>query len=337
MALPTLVKTWQIEGSQAVGGDNLSMHQGIIFTLKQNMIGKDFSGSSLGYTNPWVVESSCDGTGGGGSFGNNDLVDRWIDSGDLVWANTGTSHSWVVLKNNVTGVQVCFDLDSSNDQFMHLSWSLAAGYGVANGGTDGSASDRPTATDQRTLINTAAFCGGSASETNAVVHTWQSTDGECTRVAAMFDEILMMFWAFDKAQNPVAGWNGNYVVAQSATGTTIPTGTFFLLAGTSNTFGRDGATDFDMFMATEMFGIATEPYLGSVIRYDDVDGYVDFTSITLVGEAPRRGEHGECYDLWFGNNFRHSGHTWPNDLTRTFIQMGDLVLPWDGAAVRVIG
>lgn len=335
MSLPTLVKTWEVEGSQQAGGSsNALLYRDIMWILKQNMIGEDTAGASLAYTNPWIVESSSDGAG---VFGNNDLVDHWADNGDLVWANTGTNHSWIVLKNAVTGVQVCIDLDFSLSRFIHLSWSESAGYGVANGGTDGTATDRPTATDQRTLINTTTWCSGSSTQTHAVVHTWQSTDGECTRACVLMFSQPVLFWAFDKAKNAVTGFSGNYSIVRASTNTTSSCVTFALLAGTSNAFGRDGATNFDIYLATEMFGVNSEPYIGSEIPKDDVDGYVDFTSITLVGESPRRGEHGECSDMWYGNNFRGSGHSWPADLTRQFVQFGDLVLPWDGSAIQVVG
>jgi hypothetical protein len=38
-------------------------------------------------------------------------------------------------------------------------------------------------------------------------------------------------------------------------------------------------------------------------------------------------------DLWYGSVTLNTGDTYPNSTARTFVQLGDLVFPWDGSVV----
>lgn len=337
MGLPSLDKTWQFNVNNLRGnvpppsGSNLEDHKDIMFMVKQSLIGKTFAGVSLGWTGVWTVESSGDGAG---DFG---AGDKWANKDDLVWDNTGNAHSWIVFRQSATGSEFCVDCDSTESRRITLTWSPAARYGLAYGGTDGTNTDRPTASDEVTIINNNMWVGGQTGRLAVRVHTMVSTDGECTRVIAQINNNVM-FWLFDLAKNPVSGWtNPSVAVALSALSAANITDWADLI-DTATVNGVHGAINMTMYMATEGIIANPLPYVSYTVAPNDIDGSWPMMPVGLVSEiSGARGRHGELYDFWFGSSNQITGATYPNDLTRQFVHFSDIILPWDGSAPQVIG
>src|SRR5574338_1505169 len=101
MALPTLIKTWQIVRNVSIPslGSTLAHSRRIWKTIKDQMIGFG--------SNPWTVRGSSNSVAAG-----MDSVDRWAADANLVWG--GGTHSWIVLRQNqiATNYEVCIDLNN---------------------------------------------------------------------------------------------------------------------------------------------------------------------------------------------------------------------------------
>jgi hypothetical protein len=52
--------------------------------------------------------------------------------------------------------------------------------------------------------------------------------------------------------------------------------------------------------------------------------------------ATVRGRHGELVDIWWGSTTRIAGDHYPDTLPRQFVQVGDIILPWDQTAGGII-
>jgi hypothetical protein len=328
MALPSLDKTWQYNVNNLRGntGDNLEDNRDILFMIKQSLIGETFGGSSLGWTGTWTVQSSSPGDG---TFG---AGDNWADVTDIVWANVGTNHSWIVFRQAATGSEFCVDCRNSNDSYATIAWSHSAGFGV------GSATNRPTATDEIELITNAFWVGGLTTPFAARIHTMISTDGECTRVYAQIRNLTNLVWLFDLAKNPVSGWvNPSIALARSGS-STIDMALYTSWNEADNIYGYHGATAMTLYASME--GADDDPLVeqGFVASANDIDGSWPMLPAGLVSEtAGARGRHGELFDFWFGSGYQVSGTTYPDDLSRQFAQFGNIIVPWNGSAPQVIG
>jgi hypothetical protein len=342
MALPSLDKTWQFNVNNKRGnipppsGSNLEDHRDMMFMIKQSLIGETFAGVSLGWTGVWSVESS--NAGDGVDFG---VGDRWVNTNDIVWANTGVNHSWIVFRQAATGQEFCVDCDSTESRRITLTWSPAARYGAAHGGTDGTATDRPTASDEMTLRDPATqlWIGGQQGEFAACIHTMISTDGECTRVIAQIQNETSLFWLFDLAKNPVSGWtNPSIATVLGSINSTASITEIYDLVDNDVTYGIHGSIPMTMYMGIE--GVILEPITDSFYMptANEIDGSWPMLPIGLISEvAGARGRHGEVYDLWFGAQNQQPGTTYPDNLTRQFVYFDEIILPWDGSAPQVIG
>ncbi len=197
MSFPVRDKVWQIEAnlqSYLDSSDAEATNKGLLLLIKNKLIG--FA------SNPWIVESCSDSS----AVGNNDQVDRWADIGDIVHA-VG-NHSWIVLKDAITGIEFCFDANDATQSMRDATivWSPAVGFGAAAGGADGTIAARPTALDETVLRGGFQWGPGETGFEESATHIWRSEDGECTRVAMMRDRSCRAYWDFSKAKDPVTGW-----------------------------------------------------------------------------------------------------------------------------------
>jgi hypothetical protein len=215
MALPNHTRTWQFLTNQiSHTGVTLSGNQTHMLAIKEAFKGNgsgwvDKSNASAVTSGNWTVTSSCNGptgTSGGGanSFGNNDNVDRWESILDLGWA--GGNHSWIVLQQSAIApkFQVCIDLSQSNSETATIVVSFTAGFGAANGGTDGTASARPTATDQQ-ILGTNMWWGG-GNNYGSVWNLLKTDDGYATRLIIFHQGVCAGWWQFEAPDPVVSGW-----------------------------------------------------------------------------------------------------------------------------------
>ncbi len=343
MPLPELAKTWQFADNAAVSTVNRlvtadvdldAVAKKLIFELKKILT--SFPSS------PWTVRGSSDGTTAAAMDG----VDRWASAANVVGANPGTNHSWIVLRQ--TGVhatfEVCIDM-TDTQEFQCTTVVSAAGF------TGGSLTARPTATDEIVLINDTAWF--STSNSNHYVHAAQSTDGQCTRVVVWRGGTnLCLFWLFDKVKNPVPNWAIPYVAVTHNSQGVAPAyansmdsavGAYLgnLLSSGGNSVARGYHAGGSMRLAFTAEGAVQT---GSLSLANGIDGIGDGPN-EISGEWPmypfglasntsgRKGRHGAVFDLWNAPVGVADGDTLgPSSSERRFVKFGTMWFPWTGDA-----
>ena len=315
VALPTLEKTWQHTVNTTVACDG-SSH--LLLAMKNAL--KSFG------TLPWTVWGSCRGVVGG--YGNNDGVDRWANSTNVVMGIPGSLHSWFVLTQNGlgTGAAVCLE----------YNWGgLQSGYaGIiffpTGVGTNGTEYYRPTATNEIALFNPGLW-GGVNGAFTAQVHALQSTDGQCTRFIVCRSNVAAAMYIFDKPKNPVAAWTLPQVAMGVGTDTNSDRPTYATLNNAATAKGRIGSVASTFYMTSEGWGSSN---LGQQITFPDDDtAEYPLSPIYVASETlgVRGAQKGALYDIWWGSTTPQTGETYPADGSNTFAQFGDLVVPWNGS------
>ena len=335
MPLPSLDKTWQfsVNNIAAAGVSAMASAQNLMFGIKQSL--KAFG------TLPWTCWGSNDGLGAG-HFGNGDSNDRWAAATNLVWATAGSNHSWIVLTQGGLDsggkASLCIDLANATGCYAAIVLSPHAGFGVANGGADGTAIARPTASDE-IIINAAAVAWGQYNA--AALHRYtvmQSTDGQCTRVFIFYNGGCQGVWIIDKSKNPQSQWTYpvfGYVCGGVAAATDPGNVSYaYLLV---STFGKFWILASCAFQFTgESLGPANN-LIGQVLTIADEDSLEwSFGGMGIYGAtAGHRGRKGEVFDMWWGSITRQTGDPYPATATKSFMEIGDIVVPWDGSTALI--
>lgn len=319
MALPSLTYAdWRFNVNQDLNspGTLLTCYRQLIRAIKTTLITSsgwtDSSGTSASVTAPWVVVASSNGTTTGTS-------DLWAADSDLVWAVSGTAHSWVVLRQtgiNGNNIEVLLDLNHSNSYVMTqvVSWSGFTLTGL-------STLNRPTASDEQQVFSgtwlgpTAAF--------DCILHVMQTNDGECTRVVVSNAGAVKAAWHFEKPANPETGWsNPAAVYSIIAAGSSYTA--LHAAAGTWVYFNKS----VPVYQTTEVYASGT---LGARITVvNDLTSEWPIIPIRLTSTLYPSGVLGELADVWFGATTPADGDAYPASGTlRQFVQFGDQVYPWN--------
>lgn len=213
MTLPTKAKTWEFpSGFQNLnlsGASDDAANQDAVLQLKNALTAGDL-------TRPWVVKGSSDSAAAG-----MDGVDRWSALADIVADTPGNAHSWIVLEQpgiqpsgwtNPLQVLLTMNGGSFGSHYNRRSivLSLGAGFGAANGGSDGSTTADPTATDQWGAFWQATHLSGAGAQTSMSIHVMVSDDGEVTRI--IYGDhggtpYCRGWLSFEMIQNPTEGWS----------------------------------------------------------------------------------------------------------------------------------
>lgn len=323
-ALPVLVKTWQLScnNAQAALGVILTDNRTMLLAIKNQML-------AFG-TNPWTVDYSCNSVTAGTLA---DGVDRWAAIANLVWGAAGGAHSWIVLKQ--AGISSTY----------RLLWSLegTSGNGVVltcvvspiAGFTGGTATARPTATDEAIMLsNVSTFSSVDQSLRWSVE---QSTDGQCTNIIVAFAGSTQVFASFQVPVNVTTGWTSPAysVWIPNSTGQPLISN----LQTGNNGKGRIGATVCTFNLSCETgIGAVTGPAdttFGNIAN--EVDGTWPMWPLGLnSGTVGVRGRHGTIQDLWYGSSNIPTGDSYPaTGTTGQFAQFGNIIVVWNNGPVNL--
>lgn len=305
MALPTLSKTWQfnVNNQNAAQGSVILCNRRLLMSLKNALIG---FGSS-----PWVVRGSSNSVAGA-----MDSVDRWVTDSNLIWANDGVAHAWIVLRQ--TGLATNAELLISCNQAAVNGNQATITFSPSAGFTGGSNTTNPTATDAFACIANTNF-GAVTADIAIRWSVMQSTDGQCTRILVYQAGSPLMFYVFDKATNVGSGWTNPVVVA------TQPNTSPALLVMSS----RVSPT----LIATISMG--AETVQGATVA-NELSGDWPMIPIGLSSATVgARGRHGSLFDIWQASNSLVTGDTYPGDGSAQFAQFGTIILPWNGGPVNL--
>lgn len=331
MPAPTKAKTWQFNvNSLQYGSSALILHQNTLYQIKSAMIGFG--------SNPWTVSGSSNS-----SASSMDGTDRWTSATTLVWGSS--AHSWIVLRQAgiATKFEVCLDLASASDYIMNVIVSPVNGFGTANGGTNGSTTTRPTATDEVTLLSTANASGwvNGSTNTTLAVHVMQSSDGQCTRAIICVSGVPCSLMILDAVNNGLSGWTG-----------TKAFGTFYATGAATNqiTFGnyndsssvvwlRHNTTNGNFYLSTPGYGSSAFPRQPGGAVVQDVTKEWPFCPIGLWSETSTlRGLWGTVYDLYWGSTTPNSMVSYDaSSVPFSWAQFGNMIFPWNGTAPQRTG
>jgi hypothetical protein len=329
MPAPTKDKTWQftINFGPILNATSLLTSQATLYQVKAAMIG--FA------SNPWTVSGSSNSSTSG-----MDATDRWVTSANLVWA--AGAHSWIVLRQAgiATKFEVCFDLNSGSDTLMTVVVSPAAGFGTANGGTNGTTSARPTATDETVVRNTTDWMTG-GSHLLHWVHVMQSSDGQCTRVLLCTSNAPHTLMIFDRVKNPVSGWTGTtafFGLGCLGTAGNHITYAQYLDAKTNINF-RHSSTNGQFYLVTPGYISAAIGRANQGLVPHDITREWPLTPMTLYSDSTSlRGLWGTVYDLYWGSTSQNSMTSYEaSGVSHSWAQFGEMVFPWDGINQQRVG
>lgn len=313
MALPTLEKTWQHDVNQdlATSGVLATDQRALMFAIKDSLV--SFA------VQAWTVLLSSDSSSAG-------AADYWVDAGDLVFAGPGTPHSWIVLKQTGLGtnVQICIDLINQYDYSVAtVILSPSAGF------TGGSTTARPTATDEVTVLSSAAWTSLAAA-VDVKLHVMQSDDGQCTRVVICSQSTCKGLWIIDKLADsaltvPVVASikNGSF------TASNYLASAYFV--------GRHSTTNLTTYCGTEYYS-STAGVNANSGAPSDISGLYPITPLSAWSETTSaKGRLGRFQDLWIGSSSFGLGGTYPaTPDSKLFAQFQQFVFPWDGSTPLIV-
>jgi hypothetical protein len=345
MTLPALQKTWQ--GGSSPGGTefvNQLISEGTgdannaaaMLAIKEALVGFN--------SNPWTVVGSSDGVAS-----SMDGTDRWADTGDLIWSNLG-AFSWIVLQqtNINTKTQLLLSLGEGFTYHASISVSPSAGFGAVNGGTDGSTTAAPTATDEHALLTSNQWYGNMALAEDTILTCISSTDGECTRIigSRAANNVMFMRLNIEKPRSPVASWANPVVYSHES----------LQYTGSDTAFQLERWMNEQTFLATipgdgENLQVAMRfsgPMRGSfeVIDQEQISGNARLYGGTLVHDDGDAGwGWGTLFDCYWVTKNVSGAHaalldSMPSGGDRSHVCVGDIVYGWldDGVTdVNIIG
>lgn len=349
MAVPSLEKTWQFTGGNVVvaSGNSLTDNRTVLLGMVNALLG--FASS------PWTCIASAGGTTPGGVVAGFDGVNRWTGITQLTYTTTSGNHSWIVLQQSGINAktQVCIDLlslnasNASTGLQLRMWMSPVLGFGVANGGTDGTAALRPTALDEFPLHDNASnrnWLSGGTTTTNVsrnyVWYAMQSTDGQCTRFFSRIPAALTSgsspvngglttFVLFDKPKDPVAGWTNPAIGVCAANIFTTPTPLDRRLNNEALIGGRSPAGNMSMYL--------TVPDMGGARSYEripqnDITGLPEMYPCGLASNTPGSyGSHGSLFDIYWIGDKHLDGDIFSDSGTPRFMALTPFAVPTNTA------
>lgn len=318
MALPVLELNWlrDINHAIAYAGSVILTNRAWIWALKERLIDTPAD---------WSVVNSSDGTNTGG--------DRWLTAANLIWAAAASPHSWIVLEAG-DGRQILISLEGASA--IGGVWLVAVSVGGLY--TGGTASARPTATDEIILIAASGDNGGRDSGTNGVVfHIWHDDSGENTRIAICTGGVVSGYLAFETPVDTVDGWaNPTANIAITANqGTNVLTVANLFDGASFKARNVAGSGTMDMFMSSEGFNSA-----GGFEGITAANGWSGEWDMWPTGLASNNsgseGRHGRLADIWYGSSGVNTGDFYPvAPALPEFVQLGCIILPWENVAIQL--
>ena len=336
MTNPTIQKTWEFQvnnltlGTLALSAGANEDRREVLFNIKEALV----NNGTTTFTAPWTVQLSSNASTAG-------AADNWTTASDLTWRDDDTSNafSWIVLRQ--TGISTTFELLITCEEDFTSADGARIGAWVAQAGfTGGSTTARPTATDEREIRNSTSsgFWGtgfDGSPNVNIRWHLMMSSDGQCTRILLFMDGIVTGLWLFDVPDNPVTGWSNPYVAAiygENNFNTNVTSYETWCEGDTMK--GRFSGTDTTMYLTSE--GI-NNSLIGEFLYANQLDNTWPASEMALASKTSTfMGINGTMFDLWWGTGFPASegtGRYYPEAGTKLYVQVKDMIFPWDGSSI----
>lgn len=327
MGLPTLTRSWQFAVNQSFADGALANWRAILRAIKNQLIGAggltwtDGTGTTITPAGNWTVIGSSDGTTAG-----LDAVDRWAADANLVFANAGSAHSWIVLQQ--TGISATFQmliaLDSNG---IGYTCTINVSHVAFTGG---STTANPTSASSTPVLASANWGAANGGTPTTRVHVMRTTDGTATRVVLCRNGHVQALWSLELMSDltsTVQGFVG-FVVGNNATAPSAPLPGLTELLGTAN-WHCWGTAAVANFAAVEGWSAGT-----SVGQIGGVNSFTNEAPLCPIAiwsnTATQRGRYGALVDAWASIAANANGSTFPDTGTvKQFVQFGSVVLPWN--------
>lgn len=322
IGLPTVIKTWQrsYNLSNTPSGNLETDNDNVLLLLIAALVG---FGSS-----PYTVRGSSNS-----SVAALDGANRWVTPSNLVHAAPGSAHSWITLRNPVTGWEICIDLATTTVTNMTVVWAAAGGF------TGGTTTARPTATNEKVILSNAVWAGFiGASGGQYRLHVMHASDGSCTRWYVNHSGVPAGAYFFESLRDPSPGWSLPYAAAMRSANTTEGTN---LDIGNWNGAGKWSAHGpvADMPMgATQEYYAPAIAWIGSRIdAANEISGLRPISPQGLWHDTTvgQRGRHGILFDFWWTNPSAVTGDTFPSDGSHVLQLLGDHLVATGGQFMLV--
>ena len=318
---PSLFKTWQHAPNlvEAAGANGVKR----IFLAVKNAL-KGFA------LNPWTVMGSSDAVTAG-----MDGVDRLTDVTKVV-NGFPDPRSWIVLRQ-ASGLEFCLAFDNGVGNYWGSCVVSRNGFGAVNGGTNGTTTARPTATDQIVLGTSVSWGPNNDPNTSGIQHVLHSEDGLNTVVVFMRAGLPVGLWALGQAELAVPGWvDPLYAMAYSTGGTgSVAAGHLFQTPGL-----RGWAPSGVMTLLASTWCIyesVVTPFCVASNVVDSVSGEWLLQPMGLYSPTTgARGRHGVIPDLYYVGPGAANGLTLPLTGGKAFAVLGDIAVPWNGVDNAIV-
>jgi len=326
MALPTLVKTWEFDVNNR-GGVGLSIASDIkkhAFAIKEALI-------SASFTLPMVVTRSSNASVADGT-------DNWATYADVV-VSSG-NHSWIVLKSQGTvpyEICIAFD-DNTSYQSSFFGFSMTGGFNAGAGGTDGTISARPTATDEVAVHTTNwNWAGGQFAAFSSMIHVLMSTDANTMMMIVYINGAAVSVIRADIIQNPTTG----YAIGGGAgmhfwlrfTNDATNVLAFSQAAGSGNKWSLDDVVGLDgnVFFSYEAIDVTEIACIATFHQPNAWTGKWPFYPVGVWTTGAKRGRVGTLSDIWWSSGANAQGDMYPAvGSLYQFANVGNMIIPWDG-------
>lgn len=203
MGTPTIQKTYGYGMNQRITASTVVQeNKDTLLALMASLKGTGLTlyqagGGGPAYTGTAMnVRSASNGT----AAGNNDNTERIAARADLVWATSGTAHSWWHAQWGSSGIHVLLDWNTgATDGSTMAVYISVNGFGTANGGTNGTTTNRPTATDECCISPTAgtAVQWTKTTSEDRILSVMMSSDGEVIRAFVRSGASAQYVWSLD--------------------------------------------------------------------------------------------------------------------------------------------
>ena len=312
---PVITADWPTTGSYPT--DYAIVWRNIKNALIDGTGWTDSTGAAATLSTPWTVVASSNGTVANTS-------DNWNTNADMVWANAGTAHSWIVLRQ--TGLiagqnfEICFDFKDTAQYDMSVAVSFGQGFNVSSPVT----TVRPTAPDELFwLSNQNWFMSSNAF--NTVLNFQVTDDGQCTRFWGLVAGAAKMFWALDRPKNTVTGWTDPVFLAMaSATG-------ILCTSFNDNAYAcsRINGINVPLYISADFYNGMAVIQAQTTVNSISSEWPIIRAGIVCT-QTGRYGRHGELSDMWWTSTTPAVADTFPASGTlKQFIVIPNMVIPWN--------
>lgn len=306
-----------------------------------NIIGGNFS-------NPWILDHVVKQPATSWIGSQNDGVDALRTRSD--WFGDTTNRSYFVVRNAVTGTYWCVwgNTNSTISREHSVSRGVTApniliASGSVSAGPVGTTVVTPSGSRQAHKDfepnTTSPF--DSPGAFIAKLHLMISSDGENTRLVGTYNGVASLFWFDETVLNPHPSWSADPVtpvITGMADSDGLQTATYAKLNDTAYCIGtRIPSADpdipdnhsVDIYLTSEGYGTATNGE--NLTVPNELTGEWPFYPIGLFTTAlTSKSRLGQLADIWWTSTGVIQGTTFPDDLTRQYISIGSIILPWNG-------